>query len=92
MENAGETSSTSYREALIRLRREGYRIVEKSLYAETVDAQLARLREGPAAASAQEVRLVRHGDRVEIFRVQRVGEREYLDESPQAVVRRGDPA
>ena len=83
---AGATST--YRAALRRLRDEGYGRIEKALYAETLDEQLARLEGQAEAAGLQEVRLVRHPDRVEIFRVHRAAEREYVDETPQAVVRR----
>lgn len=81
-------ATSTYRHALQMLKDQGYARIEKALYAETLDEQLARLKGQAEAAALQEVRLVRHPDRVEIFRVHRAGEKEYVDETPQAVVRR----
>lgn len=91
-EDAGGGAVTSYAEALRGLGAEGWGVVEKGLYTETLDEQLERLSGQPEAASSQTVRLVRHPDRVEIFRVHRTGDREYVDETPQAVVRRAPEA
>jgi len=87
-EEGGGARTTTYAEALRRLGAEGWSVIEKSLYTETLGEQLERLADQPEAASSQTVRLVRHPDRVEIFRVHRAGDREYVDEAPQAVVRR----
>jgi len=91
-DETGGEPVTSYAEALRRLGGEGWCVIEKSLYTETLEEQLERLAGQPEAASSQTVRLVRHPDRVEIFRVHRTGEREYVDETPQAVVRRAPEA
>ncbi|HKK07704.1 MAG TPA: hypothetical protein VKA44_02345 [Gemmatimonadota bacterium] len=80
--------TVTYRDALLRLREEGWARIEKALYTESLDDQLARLEGEPEAASLQEVRLVRHPDRVELFRVHRAGGSEFVDQSAQAVVRR----
>jgi hypothetical protein len=77
-----------YVEALRRLLEEGFDRVEKSLYAESLDAQLRRLERGPEPAREQRVRLVRSDRAVELYRVHRSGDRVYVDESPQATVRK----
>lgn len=84
---AGEVE-LGYAEALRRLRDEGFDRVEKSLYAESLQEQLERLERGPEAACEQRVRLVRSEGGVQLFRVHHAGDRAFVDETPQAVIRR----
>jgi hypothetical protein len=81
-----------YLEALRALREEGFLTIEKSLYEESLDAQILRLERGPEAAREQRVRLIRVDRGVELYRVHRVAGRAYVDETPQATVREAKDA
>lgn len=80
----------AYVAAVRALRREGYARIDKGLYEETLEAHLARLAGQPEAAREQLVELREAADRVEIHRVQRAGPRRYVEDSPLAIVTRGD--
>lgn len=87
-ERAAGDVELGYAEALRSLRDEGFDRVEKSLYSESIREQLERLERGPEAAREQRVRLVRSERGVKLFRVHHAAGRTYMDETPQAVVRR----
>lgn len=88
-DEAPEAEEASYLDALQGLREEGFERVETELYVESLDAHLERVRDQPAAAARQRVRLIREAGAVRLHRVQRAGGRTYVDDSPQATVRRG---
>lgn len=76
----------SYREAVERLGARGYTTVRKSLYTESVPEHLERIASQPPGAEDQLVRAHLAEEGVELFRVQRVGDEEFVDESPIATL------
>jgi hypothetical protein len=76
----------SYREAVEALGARGYATVRKSLYTESVQEHLERIASQPPGAEDQLVRARLAEEGVELYRVQRVGDEEYVDESPIATL------
>lgn len=81
----------SYREAVERLGARGYTTVRKSLYTESVREHLERIASQPPGAEDQLVRAHLTEEGVELFRVQRVGDEEFVDESPIATLLEARP-
>lgn len=75
-----------YREAVLQLGDRGYTTVRKSLYTESVREHLERIASQPPGAEDQLVRARLAEEGVDLFRVQRVGDEEYVDESPIATL------